>query len=130
MQAVFNRHSRDFRCSFTIEFDVKLPDLHLLKEEHIELMEHEYSDGFLTNYHAEQCFDEIMESDYGFVTDWSFAGRSGGWFVLTCDGEESKVRASSLRRIERIVEKYFKGYGKFLATNFDSYLKEQDESVS
>jgi hypothetical protein len=129
MEAVFNRHKRDFHCDFTIEFDVKFPTLPLT-EAHEELLQYEWEDGFYTNYHSEQCFEKIMESDYPFITDWSFAGRSNGWWVLVCEGDESKVRASSLRRIERIVEEYFKSYGQFLLVNFDNYLKEEAEHVS
>ena len=129
MKAVFNRHKSDFRCGFTIEFDVKLPNLPLT-DAHEELLQSEWESGFLTNYHSEQCFEEIMESNYPFITDWSFAGRSNGWWVLVCEGDESQVRSRSLSRIERIVEKYFNSYGQLLLVNFDNYLKEEAEQVS
>ena len=118
MEAEFNRHVKDFNCSFTIEFNVKNPTIPLT-DKHLEFMESEWMYGDLTNSYSTDCFEEIMESNYSFIEDWSFAGRSNGWWVLICEGSESQVRASSLQRIERIVEKYFKGYGKMIITNFE-----------
>ena len=130
MEAKFNRHNRDFNCDFTIEFNVKNPNLSL-DESHLELMESEYQYGDLTNSHSADCFEEIMKSNYSFIEDWSFAGRSNGWWVLICKGSESQVRASSLTRIERIVEEYFRSYGKLLITSFEISIKErEDEKVS
>ena len=130
MNAEINRHNRDFNCSFTIEFNVKNPNLSL-DESHLELMESEYQYGDLTNSHSADCFEEIMKSNYSFIEDWSFAGRSNGWWVLICKGSESQVRASSLTRIERIVEEYFRSYGKLLITSFEISIKErEDEKVS
>ena len=121
MEAEFNRHNRDFNCSFTIEFDVKNPTIPLT-DRHLELMESEGYFGDLTNTYSDRCFEEIMKSNYSFIEDWSFAGRSNGWWVLTCQGSESQVRASSIRRIEQIVEKYYNGYGKMIIANFDKII--------
>ena len=129
MEATFNRHNRDFNCDFTIEFNVKNPDLSL-DESHLELMESEYQYGDLTNSHSADCFEEIMKSNYSFIKDWSFAGRSNGWWVLICKGSESQVRASSLTRIERIVEEYFRSYGKMLITSFEISIQEREEEAS
>ena len=126
MEAKFNRHNRDFNCDFTIEFNVKNPNLSL-DESHLELMESEYQYGDLTNSHSADCFEEIMKSNYSFIEDWSFAGRSNGWWVLICKGSESQVRASSLTRIERIVEEYFRSYGKLLITSFEISIKERED---
>ena len=125
MEAKFNRHNRDFNCDFTIEFNVKNPNLSL-DESHLELMESEYQYGDLTNSHSADCFEEIMKSNYSFIEDWSFAGRSNGWWVLICKGSESQVRASSLTRIERIVEEYFRSYGKMLITSFEISIQERE----
>ena len=119
----------DFNCSFTIEFNVKNPNLSL-DESHLELMESEYQYGDLTNSHSADCFEEIMKSNYSFIEDWSFAGRSNGWWVLICKGSESQVRASSLTRIERIVEEYFRSYGKMLITSFEISIQEREEESS
>ena len=129
MEAKFNRHNRDFNCDFTIEFNVKNPTLSL-DESHLELMESEYQYGDLTNSHSADCFEEIMKSNYSFIEDWSFAGRSNGWWVLICKGSESQVRASSLTRIERIVEEYFRSYGKMLITSFEISIQEREEEAS
>ena len=129
MEAKFNRHNRDFNCDFTIEFNVKNPNLSL-DESHLELMESEYQYGNLTNSHSADCFEEIMKSNYSFIEDWSFAGRSNGWWVLICKGSESQVRASSLTRIERIVEEYFRSYGKMLITSFEISIQEREEEAS
>ena len=129
MNAEFNRHNRDFNCSFTIEFNVKNPSIPLT-DIHLELMECEWQYGGLTNSHSADCFKEIMKSNYSFIEDWSFAGRSNGWWVLICKGSESQVRASSLTRIERIVEEYFRSYGEMLITSFNSYKEREDKKVS
>ena len=129
MEAKFNRHNRDFNCDFTIEFNVKNPNLSL-DESHLELMESEYQYGDLTNSHSADCFEEIMKSNYSFIEDWSFAGRSNGWWVLICKGSESQVRTSSLTRIERIVEEYFRSYGKMIITSFEIFIQEREEESS
>ena len=108
MEAVFNRHAKDFRCDFTIEFDVKFPPGVLPEEE----AEFEFTTGTFTNKYSQRCYNEIMKSDYSWIKDWSFAGRSNGWWVLECYGDKSKVRTSTIHRIESIVERYFNNYGK------------------
>jgi len=118
MKAVFDQHKKDFKCDFTIEFDVKHPRVELT-DSHIELMEAEWVCGGLTNLHSQLCFNEIMQSEYRFIDDWSFAGRSNGWWVLICKGDPSKIKPQTLNRIEKIVQKYFESYGKMLIENFD-----------
>lgn len=113
MKMEFNRHADEFKCESTIEFCVKNPSL----PEGIsdELWEHEWVTGEFTNEYADRCFKEIMRSGYRWLTDWSFAGRSNGWFVLMCDVDAAiEVRQSTIERIESIVERYFKNYGKEL----------------
>jgi hypothetical protein len=112
MEAVFNRHSRDFSgLVFTIEFNVKFPNLPQISEEDWEF---EYSTGHFTNEWAEECFKKIAKlcrSKRWSLNDWSFAGRSNGWFALLCDGDSTAVTERQLTCIEEIVEDYFKRYG-------------------
>lgn len=109
MKAIFNRHLNDFRnsCDFTIEFDVKAPNIPEGISE--EDMQFEYETGNVTNQYCNALRKEFTNK---FISDWSFAGRSNGWFVLLCKGDESQVRKSTIAKMERIVEKYYQNYGK------------------
>jgi len=107
MVAEFNIHSRDFRDN-TIEFDVKSPNLEGVSE---ELYEHELITGAFTNSYGDRLFAEL---NYSWLKDWSFAGRSNGWFVLLTDKDISTIPQRTLGRIEKIVGKYFSNYRKEL----------------
>lgn len=115
MQTYFNRYaseySRDY--TFTLAYNVKNPPLPVgLSEESVQ---HEYETGAFTNPYAERCFREIAKSNYRWLEDWTFAGRSNGWFVLLCKGDIGKVRPQTQERIEQIVNSYFQAYGRELA---------------
>lgn len=113
MNIQINRHTRDFGKQ-TIEFEVKNPTLPTCLGE--EILQYEFETGAFTNKYGQKCFDEIMKSNYTWVDDWSFAGRSNGWFALIIkDGYfVDDVRQKSIDRIERIIEKYFNEYGEKL----------------
>ena len=104
MEAQFNLHSGDFRGN-TIEFDVKNPYIPDISE---ELWEIEYLTGTFTNRYGDKLFSELK---YPWLSDWSFAGRSGGWFVLITDRELNKIPERILNRMGKIVDKYFRNYG-------------------
>ena len=93
MIKAINRHIEDFSCDFTLEFNVKNPPLNpnIQISEEDEVFENE-THAFRNN-HGEACFDEIMNlPDFDLqITEWNFAGRSGGWFVLECDGDGVSV---------------------------------------
>jgi len=116
MEAMFNLHSRDFKGN-TIEFDVKNPTFPSGISE--EIWDWEYQTGTFTNQYGDKLLSEL---NYHWISDWSFAGRSGGWFVLITDRELHKIPDRTLIRMERIVEKYFRNYGselsKFYSKNF------------
>ena len=112
MNAKFNRHRRDFNEN-TLEFDVKHYGNGANFTE--SQWDYEIETGEFINQYAKECFDEIAKSGYKWLKDWSFAGRSGGWFVLLVDCEESDIRPKILGRIETIVEKYLRGYDKAIA---------------
>ena len=117
MEMEFNRHADEFKCESTIEFCVKNPRLPAGMPE--EIYQFEYETGEFTNDYADRCFKEIMRPGYRWLTDWSFAGRSNGWFVLMCENDaETEVRAVTLTRIKFIVERYFKNYGAELAKHY------------
>jgi hypothetical protein len=115
MQTYFNRYaseySRDY--TYTLAYEVKHPPQLVGLSE--DIIQHEYETGAFTNAYAERCFREISRSNYRWLEDWTFAGRSNGWFVLLCKGDISKVRPQTLERIERIVNSYFQAYGRELA---------------
>lgn len=112
MEAIFNRHLSDFRNDFTLEFDVKIPIGIDIPDEDWEF---ENETGHFVNSYAKSCFDKIKALGYDWIKDWSFAGRSNGWFCLLCDNKEiEKIRPTQLGKIETIVEKFYKEYSKNL----------------
>ncbi len=117
MNYEFNRH-RSLGCNFTIEFNVKNPKI---PELDYGLLLFEYETGEFTNQYADKCFKEIMRSGYGWLQDWSFAGRMNGWFALLCGGDTSVVQTKSLERIEAIVEKYFNKYAEEMVKFYKDY---------
>jgi hypothetical protein len=111
MEAIFNRHVKDFRENFTIEFDVKFPSTK--NEVSEEDLYYEFETGTFTNHWAQKCFEQIekvCKSKQWRPMDWSFAGRSNGWFVLLCIGDYTKVTQRQIGKIEQIVEYYFINY--------------------
>ena len=118
MKIEFNRHAKDFRGSFTIEFNVKNPVLPEILEEDLA---YEWETGHFTNNHSHECFEKIkkvLRSKRWSIRDWSFAGRSNGWWVLECIGDESAVTQVQLSKIDDIVTHYFNEYGKGLAESY------------
>ena len=105
-----NRHIRDFGgFDFTIEFNVKNPKGNYTLTE--EDMNYEQETGTFTNHYSNLCFDEISKLKYNWIKDWSFAGRSNGWFVLLCNGKDvSKITENQFYKIEAIVKKYLEKY--------------------
>jgi hypothetical protein len=110
MEALFNRHTSDFRSDFTIEFDVKFPNLSNISEEDLQF---EWETGHFTNSWAKECFEKlekVCKSRRWELTDWSFAGRSNGWFALLCKGDIEAVTQKQLGKLETLVEHYFNNY--------------------
>jgi hypothetical protein len=109
MEARFNLHNGDFRNDFTIEFNVKNPNFSILEEN----AQYEMETGTFTNKYAEKCFSEIQKLKYNWIKDYSFAGRSNGWFCLLCNDKEiNSIRPSQLGKLETIVERFLKNYGQ------------------
>lgn len=118
MECKFNLHADDFINESTMEFNVKNPSMPKGVSEN--LLECDMLSGNFANKYAKRCFDEIMKSGYNWISGWSFAGRSNGWFVLLCDIDavEERVRQSTIERITGIVERYFRDYGKEFAKHY------------
>ena len=118
-----NRHIRDFRnFDFSIEFDVKNPKGNCTLTE--EYMNFEQETGTFTNHYANLCFNDISKLKYGWIEDWSFAGRSNGWFVLLCNGKDiSKITDNQFYKIEAIVKKYLENYINCLNVFLQEILK-------
>jgi len=119
-EPVFNRHIDDFTSDFTIEFDVKNPNYPEDITE--EIAEYEWEAGNFTNQYAQRCVDEISdaidndgEGKDWYISDWSFAGRFNGWFVLICEGDQESVTEKELSIMEDIVQKYYKNFGMEMA---------------
>lgn len=119
MKHEINRHASELREQFTIEFDVKYPRITVSDKTY----EYEYATGAFTNPYSARCFKEILRkvtSRTWRIKDWTFAGRSNGWFVLLCDGDKDRVTENQLNKLEEIVERYFKNYGEELAKYYSS----------
>ena len=122
MRKAINRHIEDFRCGFTLEFDVKNPPLNpdiQISEDNANFENEMYT---FHNIHAQACFDEIMNlPDVELqITGWNFAGRSGGWFVLECDGDDDiDLGSKDIAAIEEVVEKYHKSFFQEMANFYN-----------
>lgn len=114
--AVFNRHLRDFpQADFTIEFNVKNPYITGIPE---DIIKHEFETGEFTNEYGDELFQVLDTYNWGGqkweIKDWSFAGRSSGWYALLCAGDKDSVRPETLSKIETIVTRYFLQYNRRL----------------
>ena len=110
-----NVHHHDFKANFTIEWDVKNVGSNANISE--DDWEYEYTSGTFTNVYAQRCFDEIkskVKPKDWHIEDWSFAGRSHGWFALICYGDKNDVTDSQMDKMNSIVDKYSKNYSKEL----------------
>ena len=116
METKFNRHLSDFNCETTMEFDVKnllyRCDFEISEEEFV----YEFETGIVANYCGQKCFDEIMKSKYNWIINWTYAGRTNGWFVLLCN--DHKPKDSTINRIEMIVDKWCKKYVELIRANY------------
>lgn len=116
MRVEIDRHIEDFQEDFTIEFEVKFPHIPAGFPE--DIWEYEYTTGSFTNLYAQKAFLEISRSGYRWLDDWSFAGRSNGWYALLCKGSSTEVQPRSIDRIENVVRRYFSAYGKELCKHY------------
>lgn len=101
------------QADFTIEFNIKNPDLSGVPD---DIYSYEFESGQFTNKYAERLFNEIKSSikntNNFSIDDWSFAGRSNGWFILICTGDDNNIPENKLYKIQNIVENYFNNYNK------------------
>lgn len=106
-----NLHS-SYKWDFTIEYCVKniLNNPNIFLDE--DQFEYEFETGNFSYYYASNCADEIFSTikpKHNWVfRNWGFDGRSGGWFVLYCDGDSSQVLPEELDAIEAIIKEYVK----------------------
>lgn len=112
MKVEINRHAADFRCDFTIEFEVKNPSLPTDFPE--DVWEHEYRTGSFTNFYGDECEAEMnkrQRSKRWYIADWSFAGRSNGWFALLCKGDSAAVTQKQLDELASVAQRFYSRYG-------------------
>mgnify|MGYP003338795312 FL=1 len=106
-----NRHIKDFRTDFTIEWDVKFIGINSGITD--DAFEYECQTGAFTNTFAQACFDKItkaVKSRRWRIKDWSFAGRSNGWFVLMCEGDNTHITESQIHKMDTIVDSFLGRY--------------------
>ena len=109
MKTVINKYVNDFNVDFTIGFEVKVygGNFELTDDD----FDFENETGTFVNKYAEKCFKELQKLKYNWLNDFSFAGRSNGWFILLCNNKEYKnITNNQMNKIEDIVKKYFKNY--------------------
>lgn len=123
MRTEFNRHLNDFNCDFTLEFDVKNPGIPEGIPE--DFLEYEYYTGNFINTYAEALFAELKKKKYKWVEDWSFAGRSNGWFVLLGRGNQRKISTPSVIFVDKLVKKYLDDFGKRYLEYFEEFKKQE-----
>ena len=121
-KATFNNHVKDFK-DYTIEFDVKNPKFSTEIPEQIKTFEEDWN--LFINEYATKCFKEINKSNYSWLTDWSFAGRSDGWFVLIVSDNPIGIHSKSIIRITEIVNKYFDNFEQEFLTYYKNYGKKR-----
>jgi hypothetical protein len=117
MEVIFNKHLSDFRNDFTIEFNVKGLQANISEED----FEYEYETGTFVNFYGDLCFKKLKTLKYDWLKDWSFAGRSNGWFCLLCDDKDyKKVTDKQISKIETIVEKFIKEYSQNIESFYNN----------
>jgi hypothetical protein len=124
VQAIINRHGSDFigtvksgnkviRVDFTIEFDVKNMDMGDLDTETANF---EFETGEFANIYADRLFEDIrdalshMDIKGWDLVNWSFAGRSNGWFALLCVGDPDMIKPEQMKIITDLVKTYKDDY--------------------
>jgi len=117
-----NVHYRDFegQCNFTIELNVKNADWSGISD---ETGEYESVTGEFTNKYSQKCFDSIMKRLKGAsrtwqILDWSFAGRTNGWFVLLCNGAIDCITRRQEEIIEQEVQQFFNEFNQNLLEHY------------
>ena len=107
MKVAFNQHNEFKDYNLTIEFCVK--NYKPLNISEVDSL-FEFKTGNFTNQYANECFNEIKKLKYKWIEDFSFAGRSNGWFCLLCNKDVNKITEKQLHKIETIVNNYLINY--------------------
>lgn len=116
MQYKINKHLNEwgYDCDFTLEFNVKNPPYKGTPTEiHQSILQHESETFAFTKKHCNELFKKHKHL-LPQAIDWSFAGRSSGWFVILCDGDVNDISDAILADICELVEKYYTDYMKEL----------------
>lgn len=109
INAEYNKHYSDSEFDFTIEFNVKNPNINKEISEDVCQFEIE-TNNFTFNY-CKKCYNEILNNSNiknVKIEDWELGGRSGGWFILKCVGDQFKLTYKEIGEIEKIVEKFWR----------------------
>lgn len=136
VEVKINRHNLDFG-SATLEFDVKgiMPN-----DIPIDIAEYEQETGAFANNYSQECFDKCVKAfdstlkrllrgkkfaerweyeEAWRLDDWSFAGRSCGWYAITLNKRgywepETKQDWLLIEAVSKVVNKYIENYSKRL----------------
>lgn len=113
----FNKHLGDFQgtgTDFTIEWNVKDPNFDDIPK---DIAEYEVETGAFVNKYSDEMFKKMkkkIKTKQWSISDWSFAGRMSGWWVLLCEGNEKYVTENQLDKLQSIIDDYWKNFNKEL----------------
>lgn len=114
-----NIHLDEVRADFTLEFDVKLniPNGNI-KTANISETDSNFEQerGYFQKNYSNRCFKDIKKAmRCNWIKDFTFTGRSGGWFTLLCEDKDiNKITDEQFEKLSKIVEMYLKNYYKEL----------------
>jgi len=141
-----NRHISDFTENISFEFECKnllyiggfdVTDRTIIEE----TIDFDYQTGTYTNKYANDCFNEIKsELQYIDIIDWTFGGRSNGWFILLSNDDLDididiygniidtdygtlDLILSDIYTMESIVDKYKKNYNSYMNNIINNNLE-------
>lgn len=120
MEAIFNRHKTYINDGFTIEFNVKNPQIDPELMDELSNIPQGVIDIFNYNY-GTKCFNNIKtvcKSKKWTLHDWDFTGRMGGWFTLHCTGNKDNVTERQLGKLEEIIDNFYKNYSTELSKKY------------
>lgn len=139
----FNVHSRDFRGENTFEFDTR--NFHNLDKSVEILLKHykktgepSFMSGFeedeesiepdfsyfladFSNYLGDLLFKSFKSNKY--ISDWSFAGRSNGWFAFILSSSFDSLPEKSKIKVLTSIEDKFMKIKNLMTNQYEIYWK-------
>jgi hypothetical protein len=106
MKTNFNQHSSDYRET-GIEFNVKNPPGEWRIGEDAEDYEQQTGAFLLSRAHQ---LTAKLKKRFKWIQDWTFAGRSGGYFVLLTNKDAEDISPDTLAKLTEEVKYSYKTF--------------------